>query len=171
MLGFWTIIWGHVRVERHCCHQGHTDLGGMCCFRAPELLPRAMIGFISPGVCDDVHGLCYHRGHRNHVFWNWRVMLSQSYLTGPGIASPAPHWTLHEETWPCHPWELIATDYLLVWNRNICRQESQNTPHYLSGITEYIVFPFPRETHATPLETSLFLSFSGSMSCALLSFT
>lgn len=24
-------------------------------------------------------------------------------LTGPGIAGLAPHWTLHQEIWPCPP--------------------------------------------------------------------
>ena len=32
----------------------------------------------APGVYDDVHGLCYHAGHRNTACWNLRVVLSQA---------------------------------------------------------------------------------------------
>ena len=69
-----TDAWGLDNHMRPCC-QGHTDLVACAAFSVIVMYRTEMatgyVGVHSPAaavVCVDVHGPCYHRGHRNRAW-------------------------------------------------------------------------------------------------------
>lgn len=109
----WSATWGHVGDRGSSCNWVHTDLGGLHCHSGhgdiqAQPIVNSHVWVHGPAVamvCVDVHGVFPEGAIGTMCVEIQEPCWAGPPSTGPGIAGPAPSWTLQQENWPHFSWE------------------------------------------------------------------